>query len=88
MNSQTAREDHGKKPDPAEKLFRMADEIAGFFKSYPEDQAADSLALHINRYWTPKMRAQFLAAMDAPDRTLPPLLQAARTKIKRSKVEE
>ena len=82
MNSETAV--HG---DPAEKLIRMAGEIAEYFKSYPEDKAAASIANHINRYWTPKMRAQFIAAAETPDRTLPPLLLAASTKIKRSSVK-
>jgi formate dehydrogenase subunit delta len=79
MNSETAIHE-----DPGEKLIRMAREIADFFKAYPEDKAAASIANHINRYWTPKMREQFLAAIEAPERTVPPLLLAAKGAIKRS----
>jgi formate dehydrogenase subunit delta len=82
MNTATAL--HG---DPSEKLIRMAGEIAEFFKSYPEDKAAASIANHINRYWTPKMRTQFVTAAATPGRTLPPLLLAASAKIKTSNVK-
>jgi len=82
MNSETAIHD-----DPGEKLIRMAREIADFFKAYPEDKAAALIAHHINRYWTPKMRRQFLAAIETPGRSFPPLLLAAKTGIKRSDVK-
>jgi formate dehydrogenase subunit delta len=73
--------------DPAEKLIRMAHEIAEFFKSYPEDKAAASIANHINRYWTPKMREEFLAAAEEKGKLSPPPLDAARGAIKRKKHE-
>ncbi len=82
MNSDTAIHD-----DQGEKLIRMAREIADFFKAYPEDKAAASIANHINRYWTPKMREQFLAAIEAPGHSLPHLLLAAKGGIKRSNVK-
>jgi formate dehydrogenase subunit delta len=85
MNSPTALHHPSEKHDPAEKLIRMAKEIADFFKAYPEDKAAASIAQHINRYWTPGMREQFLDATDASGLNLPALLLAARNKIKRSK---
>jgi formate dehydrogenase subunit delta len=81
MNSAAAA--HG---DPAEKLIRMAYEIAEFFKSYPEDRAAASIANHINRYWTPKMREEFLAAAEQKGKLSPPPLDAARGAIKRKKI--
>lgn len=68
------------------KLIRMATEIADFFKFYPEDKAIAAIANHINRYWTPKMREEFLAASGQPGQKLPPLLEATRGAIKRKKI--
>jgi formate dehydrogenase subunit delta len=65
----------------AEKLVFMANQIAGFFKSYPDADAIIGIDDHIRAFWTPKMRATFatrihdnrtgvhalvLAAMDHP----------------------
>ncbi|WP_298426445.1 formate dehydrogenase subunit delta [Rhodoblastus sp.] len=82
MNQDSHMLDHH---DNGAKLIRMAREIADYFQAYPEDRAVDGVASHINKYWTPKMREEFLAAADEPGQTLPPLLQAARTRIKRKK---
>jgi formate dehydrogenase subunit delta len=73
--------------DNKAKLLRMAREIADFFRAYPQDQAVESIAGHINKFWTPKMREDFLAAAAEPGRSLPPLVSAAREKIKRRKIE-
>ena len=72
-------------PDPAAKLIRMAREIAEFYAPYPQDEAATAIASHINRYWTPKMREQFLAAVETKEIVLPSLLNAARKQIKTRK---
>lgn len=69
--------------DNQAKLLRMAREIADFFQAYPHDQAVNSIAGHINKFWTPKMREDFLAAAAEPGLSLPPLVRAAREKIKR-----
>jgi formate dehydrogenase subunit delta len=82
MKQDTARFAHA---DAKAKLLRMASEIADFFQSYPRDQAVDSVAGHINKFWTPKMREDFLAAAAEPGQSLPPLVSAAREKIKRRK---
>jgi formate dehydrogenase subunit delta len=39
-----------------EKLVRMANQIAGFFRSYPEDKALAGVRDHLVAYWTPGMR--------------------------------
>lgn len=39
-----------------DKLVRMANQIADFFKAYPEDQAVAGIHDHIVAFWTPKMR--------------------------------
>ncbi|MDI9849375.1 formate dehydrogenase subunit delta [Rhodoblastus sp. 17X3] len=84
MNQDThifAHEDNGAK------LIHMAQEIADYFHAYPQERAVESIASHINHFWTPKMREDFLAAADAPGQTLTPLLQAARGGIKRKKIK-
>ena len=72
-------------PDPAAKLIRMASEIAEFYAPYPQQEGAAAVARHINRYWTPKMREQFLAAAETKEIVLPPLLNEARKQIKTRK---
>jgi formate dehydrogenase subunit delta len=57
------------------KLARMAGQIADFFKPYPEEEAAASIADHINQFWTGRMRGDFLAAFTARPEDLPPLLR-------------
>lgn len=69
------------------KLIRMAQEIARYFCSYPDEKAAAAIAEHINHFWTPKMREEFLAALDEPGRQAAPLLLATRGLIKRRKTE-
>lgn len=63
--------------DKLAKLTRMAWQIADFFKSYPEAEAAASVADHINQFWTRRMRADFLAAYTARPDGLSPLLRRA-----------
>ena len=41
----------------ADKLVRMANQIATFFRSYPEEEAVAGIHKHIVAFWTPKMRA-------------------------------
>lgn len=46
-------------------LVRMANSIAEFFASMPERQEAiDGIALHLRRFWEPRMRRQLLAHID------------------------
>jgi formate dehydrogenase subunit delta len=71
--------------DTGGKLLRMAGQIADFYKN-SGDKAAEAIATHINKFWTPKMREDFLTA--AVGRTLePPALEAARGLVKRRKAE-
>lgn len=39
-----------------EKLAVMANQIAGFFRSYPEEEAVAGIQRHIQSFWTPSMR--------------------------------
>jgi len=69
------------------KLIRMAREIADYFRAYPQDKAVPAIAEHINHFWTPKMREDFLAAAAEPGQVLPPLVDAARAGIKRKQAK-
>ncbi len=44
-----------------DKLIRMANQIAGGFDGYPEEDAVRDTAEHIRAFWTPKMRREFVA---------------------------
>jgi len=41
-----------------EKMVRMANQIATFFKTQPKEDAPTRVAAHIKDYWDPSMRAQ------------------------------
>jgi formate dehydrogenase subunit delta len=56
------------------KLASMARGIADFFRAYPPEQAALSVADHINRFWTPRMREEL---KDLPAAALDPLVVRA-----------
>ena len=53
-----------------EKFARMADKIGDYYASQPAEQAAAGVANHIRKFWTPKMIAETLAALDAKTITL------------------
>ncbi len=52
---------HGK----LEKFARMANQIGDYFAPLPPDEGAAGVALHIQKFWTPKMIAETLAAIEA-----------------------
>ena len=68
--------------DPRLKLAHMAGQIAAFFKAYPEDEAAASIADHINQFWSKRMREDFLAAFRAGDPALDPLVAKAMPHVR------
>lgn len=57
------------------KLVSMANQIASFFRSYPEDEACTGIREHIQAFWTPKMREAIRA--DSANATLDPLVAEA-----------
>ena len=67
--------------DQDQRLKSMARQIADFFRPYPEDEAAAGVALHINKFWTPRMRAAFRAMPDIKDGSFDPLLTRAAEKV-------
>ena len=40
-----------------DKLIRMANQIAGFFKTQPGRDQAERVAAHLKDFWGPEMRA-------------------------------
>ena len=47
-------------------LIHMANRIGDFFEPQPERaEALAGIADHIRKFWDPRMRAQFIAAIDA-----------------------
>ena len=66
-----------------EKLVRMANQIATFFLSQPEDIRIDGVATHINKYWEPRMRRKLFEHIDNGGEGLTPLVLEAAAKIKR-----
>jgi formate dehydrogenase subunit delta len=49
--------------DPA-RLVYMANQIAAFFKAYPEDEAIAATEDHFLQFWDPRMRAGLIAALE------------------------
>jgi formate dehydrogenase subunit delta len=47
-----------------EKFARMANQIGDYYAAQPAEQAAAGVANHIRKFWTPKMIAETLAALD------------------------
>lgn len=65
--------------DPAEKIVRMANQIAGFFTSSGESHAVTGTQNHIAQFWDPRMRAQLQAHLATGGAGLNPVaLQAAK----------
>lgn len=60
-----------------EKLTRMANQIAGFFRSYPEDKALAGIRDHLVAFWTPGMREALLAHVTWGGAGLDPLVVQA-----------
>jgi len=47
-------------------LIEMANQIGLFFESLPDrEEALNGIADHIRRFWEPRMRRAFLAAIDS-----------------------
>lgn len=60
----------------ADKLVRMANQIAIFFRTQPEEVAAAAVADHIKSFWNPLMRREMYAHVRAGGEGLEPLARA------------
>jgi formate dehydrogenase subunit delta len=60
-------------------LIHMANRIGQFFEAFPDKaEARDGIALHIAKFWEPRMREELLSRIDADGAsTLMPLVKAA-----------
>ena len=66
-----------------EKLVRMANQIATFFMSQPENTRIAGVANHINKFWEPRMRRQLFEHIEQGGEGLDPLVLEASKTIKR-----
>jgi formate dehydrogenase subunit delta len=71
----------------AEKITRMANDIAKFMESKPHDEGMTLLASHINDFWDPRMRRELFALLDAGGAGFRPLVLDAAGLIRRPKAE-
>ena len=67
-----------------EKMVRMANQIATFFKSQPKDDAATKVAAHLSDFWEPRMRAQLIEYVAAGGEGLDPVVIDATRQLQAS----
>jgi formate dehydrogenase subunit delta len=49
-----------------DQLIRMVNQMGSFFEAMPDrGEALQDLALHLKRFWEPRMRRELLAHLDA-----------------------
>ncbi len=72
----------------ADKITRMANDIAKFMESKPHAEGVSLLASHINDFWEPRMRRQLFAVLDAGGSGLRPLVVEAAGGIRRPAAEQ
>lgn len=66
-----------------QRLVRMANDIGNFFKSEPDhDTAVESVALHLKKFWDPRMRREIVAYVDAGGSELADLVREAVLKLR------
>ena len=65
----------------ADKLIRMANQIALAFRLHPREEAIASVAEHITSFWTPKMRRDIAAQLEVSGAKLDPLARSAIEKL-------
>ena len=63
--------------DLGAKLDHMANQIAAFFRSYPDEEAVAGIHDHIRSFWSPSMRRDLVARADTGKASLDPLVVAA-----------
>ncbi|MBB2487389.1 formate dehydrogenase subunit delta [Mitsuaria sp. WAJ17] len=64
------------------KLVRMANQIGTFFQAMPDHaEALDGIALHLQKFWEPRMRREFLGALEAGHADTASLLPIVREAV-------
>lgn len=74
------------KIDTDKDLIRMANDIAIFHQSFPENEAVQMVAEHINKFWAPKMRKRLLELSAERQTEFNPLIQKVRFTVKCSEL--
>jgi formate dehydrogenase subunit delta len=65
-----------------EKLVYMANQIGRFFAHEGEKQAPESIAIHLKKFWDPRMRSAIVAHLDADGKDLDPLVRQAVERLR------
>jgi formate dehydrogenase subunit delta len=65
-----------------DKMIHMANQIAVFFETKPHKEGLDGFVDHINRFWEPRMRRQFLDLIASGGMGLRPLALEAASHIR------
>ena len=65
-----------------EKLARMANQIATFFKAQPKGDRAALVAKHLEDFWEPRMRRQLLELVRDGGAALDPLVIEAAGRMR------
>ena len=73
--------------DTKTKLVYMANQIATFFKSQPQNEAAQGVATHINKFWEPRMRRQLFEILEKEENGLDALVLQAAPLIRKPEAE-
>ena len=60
-----------------EKLVRMANQIASFFRSYPDEEAVTGIYKHVVAFWTPKMIRSLESCLSDMGERVDPLVARA-----------
>tara|TARA_R110000868_G_scaffold113679_4_gene304940 strand:+ start:2562 stop:2777 length:216 start_codon:yes stop_codon:yes gene_type:complete len=58
-------------------LVRMANQIADFYAPYTEAETIEGVAIHLKKFWDPRMRDRLIALSRTPDAQLRPVIAAA-----------
>ncbi|MCC7427807.1 MAG: formate dehydrogenase subunit delta [Alphaproteobacteria bacterium] len=64
-----------------EKLAHMANQIAAFFRAYPEAEAVAGIAAHLRQFWEPRLRAELARHIAGGGAGLDPLVLAAAREL-------
>lgn len=62
-------------------VVRMANQMASFFNSYGKEEGSKELATHINYFWEPPLREQFLKMVVTSANLFDPLVITASLRV-------
>lgn len=70
--------------DGTAEIIRMANQIADFFRSYPEAEAEEGVEHHIRDFWDPRMRRELAHVLEKEPAALSDLARAGATRVFRA----